>query len=159
MKTATTEITSIRPRHCTGRERSTPLGCIVSVDSAATNKATEWFNKHEVWGIDWKCKTWSRLQGAGTKLTIASLREIFGPDADIKFSMYAGCSMCPCSPGYRVKNLTGDLVKKYGNQYLWVKVTEDTTAFEASFPKYDEKLKAEKETHKDDRDTALEKSN
>lgn len=147
MKTATCQITSNHDRHCTGREKRTPLGCTVSVKSNATDKASEWFNRHDVGGIRWKCKTWGRVSGAGNKLTIKALREIFGADADIKFSMYAGCSMCPCSPGYRVRNLTGDLVKEYGNKALWVEVSEDTTAFEASFPKFDEALKAEKATH------------
>ena len=59
-----------------------------------------------------KSKAWSKFTQAATRLTAKTLREKLdlSNNISITFSIYAGCSMCPCSPGFviRPKNDNGE---------------------------------------------------
>jgi hypothetical protein len=70
------------------------------------------------------------------KLNIAAMRTEFGAENEIKYSVHAGCSMCPCSPGYRVRKASAALIKQYGNCDVWVKVEVDVTELKKLMPKF-----------------------
>ncbi len=42
---------------------------------------------------------------------------------EVKYDRYAGCSMCPCSPGYTVKLIRekNNSTLKYQKQHIWLK--------------------------------------
>ena len=140
MKTTLT-ITSSRVRvRSSGRDGKPILnGFNVFVDSNATDIATEWFNKNkvvekefelgdlaskaQVRGLNLKFGSWSRLSNAYEKINIRAIKAHFGSDCNVNFSMHTGCSMCPCSPGYRVRKVANaETLKKYGNHDIWVKI-------------------------------------
>jgi len=64
-----------------------------------------------VYAANWKSAAWSKFGAKATRLTSAALREKFelSNNVAVTFSRYAGCSMCPCSPGFiiRAKNDAG----------------------------------------------------
>lgn len=142
MKSA--KVTQSRYRTSGHRTRFMPDGCIVYADSNATKIVDEFFHDNKIYALPFKCRTWSKVSGEGTKLTIAALREIFGPYVDIKWSRTAGCS-CGCSPGYRIKNL--ERGHKYRNHDVWVDVEVDTTKLVKALPAYKIKLDAEIAKH------------
>jgi len=58
-----------------------------------------------------KSAAWSKFTQAASRLTIKALRDKLdlSKNVSVTFSHYAGCSMCPCSPGFviRAKNNEG----------------------------------------------------
>jgi hypothetical protein len=139
----TAEITSIRPRLHSNRERYLPSGCVVHVDCNATNLIDSFFSENEIYLLGFKCKTWGKVSRLGTKATIVSLREIFGDDTSIKWSRTAGCA-CGCSPGYRVGNLPYG--SPYTNKNMSVKVVTDVSAIKGALPGF--KIDLDKEIAK-----------
>ena len=115
-------------------------GFNVFVKSNVTDIVDDWFHENKVWDLDFKCKTWNKLKNAANKLNIAAIRTVVGFNCDITFSTYAGCSMCPCSPGFRVRNYTGD---HRTNCDVWMSVEVDASEIVAMLPKYTEMLKKE----------------
>jgi hypothetical protein len=93
------------------------------------------------WDLDFKCKAWSKLKNAANKLNIAAIRSIVGFNCDITFSTYAGCSTCPCSPGFRVRKCVGGNHRV--NCDVWMNIEVDASELVAMLPKYTEMLKKE----------------
>lgn len=113
-----------------------------------------------------KSKAWSKFTQAATRLTAKTLREKLdlSNNISITFSIYAGCSMCPCSPGFvirpkndegskelREKELQGTTIwgeMKFANHIVTnfkeTKGTEFLNAFAAE-KEQDEKEQDEKE--------------
>ena len=64
-----------------------------------------------IFQASFKSKAWSKFTQAATRLTAKTLREKLdlSNNVSIAFSVYAGCTMCPCSPGFviRAKNTDG----------------------------------------------------
>jgi len=83
------------------------------------------------------------------KLDIAAMRTVFGPTPDIRYSIYAGCSMCPCSPGFQVRKAFGETLREYANSDVWAKVTVDVSELEAMLPKFKDMLAAEIKANKE----------
>lgn len=67
--------------------------------------------KSGVYTAAWKSEAWKKMTAVTSKLTSAALREKLelSKNVSVTFSAYAGCSMCPCSPGFviRGKNFEG----------------------------------------------------
>lgn len=82
--------------------RARPGRSIVYVRSTLDAVADEFYNKYEIFDLQFKCRTWSSVCGKVTKVTTEALKDIFAAATSIKFSHKAGCS-CGCSPGYIVK--------------------------------------------------------
>jgi len=95
---------------------------IDSNEHGADSIIDEWFNKNEIWKLDFKCKTWSSVKRLGTKAVVAALREKF-PTEKISYSVNAGCS-CGCSPGYNMKQLT-DIDMNNSENWITLEATED----------------------------------
>lgn len=57
-----------------------------------------WFNKNEVYKLDFKCKTWSKAKRLSNKYIYKQIKELV-PCKSILYSRTAGCG-CGCSPGY-----------------------------------------------------------
>ena len=76
---------------------------IVYVESKLDKVVDAWYDKHEIYNLPFKCKTWGKVKTLASKEHTKALKELF-PDAhSIKFSSKAGCR-CGCSPGYIVKH-------------------------------------------------------
>ena len=58
-----------------------------------------------VYTASWKSAAWSKISAKATRLTSAALREKLelSENVSVTFSRYAGCSMCPCSPGFIIR--------------------------------------------------------
>lgn len=122
-------------------DRYIPNGFNVYVKSNASSLIDDWFHENEVWDLDFKCKAWSKLKKAANKLNIAAIRTVVGFNCDITYSVYAGCSSCPCSPGFRVRKCTGGNVRV--NNDVWMDIEVDTSELVAMLSKYTEMLKKE----------------
>ena len=59
----------------------------------------------------------------GVKAILASMGQF--ADAEISFSRHAGCTMCPCSPGFIAKNGTG-----IANRNFWVEINYEAPDFQ-----------------------------
>ena len=132
-------ITSTRNRAHT--DRYIPNGFNVFVNSNVTSIIDDWFHENEVWDLDFKCKAWNKLKNAANKLNIAAMRSVFGFNCDITYSVYAGCSSCPCSPGFRVRKCVGGNHRV--NCDVWMDIEVDASEIVAMLPKYTEMLKKE----------------
>jgi len=58
-----------------------------------------------VYYASWKSPAWSKISAKATRLTSAALRKKLelSSNVSVSFSRYAGCSMCPCSPGFVIR--------------------------------------------------------
>lgn len=120
-------------------------GFNVFVKSNVTDIVDDWFHENNVWDLDFKCKAWNKLKNAANKLNIAAIRSVVGFNCDITFSTYAGCSTCPCSPGFRVRKCVGGNHRV--NCDVWMDIEVDASELVAMLPKYTEMLKKEIEAH------------
>lgn len=139
------KIVSNRPRSYS--ERMIRNGFNVFVKSNATTLIDEFFNEHKIWALDFKSKTWSKLMNAATKLNVSAMREVFGSEPDIKWSAYAGCSVCPCSPGYRVRKAFNEESRQYANHDIWADVNVDVRKLKDKLPVFYEMLQNEIQAH------------
>ena len=106
MKTAIT-CTKVKQLHRDDKPRASYDRFTVSVDGPMNDLIDkEFFSKHEIYNLDFKCSAWSRVTGAATKAIVAALKPVLAAhvglkpeNLDLHFSRYAGCS-CGCSPGY-----------------------------------------------------------
>lgn len=60
--------------------------------------------------VDKECARWNREKAAIMREhTVTALTQEFGEEAPtkLKFSAKAGCTMCPCSPGFITEDRTG----------------------------------------------------
>jgi hypothetical protein len=142
MKTA--KVTQVQRRSMSNRERYLHDGCTVFVESNVTKLVDEFFHDNKIYALNFKCKTWSKLGTISTKATIASLREIFGPEPEIKYSRTAGCA-CGCSPGYRVKKLP--MNSEFINKNVWATVEVDIEPVKKVIPTFQAKLEEELKAH------------
>jgi hypothetical protein len=114
---------------------------VVYVESALDEVANQWFGKHKIRSLDFRCKTWEKACKVVNKQHIKALKELF-PEADsIRFSRTAGCN-CGCSPGFIMK-YTGNVA----NKSFWVDMNTDETTkslVEAAINKLDQALETEK---------------
>jgi hypothetical protein len=120
-------------------------GFNIFAKSNVSSIVDDWFHENKVWDIDFKCKTWTKLKTAANKLNIAAIRSVVDCDCDITFSVYAGCSSCPCSPGFRVRKCVGGNVRL--NSDVWMDIEVDASTVVAMLPKYTEMLQKEIELH------------
>lgn len=108
--------------------------------SSNTSKAIDpFFEKHKIYGLNFKCATWSSLRNRAAKLDIAELQTVFGPKAQIRWSRTAGCS-CGCSPGYVI---TGDIPSEYRNMNVFADIKTDVSTLKSEMPKYETRLAKE----------------
>ena len=124
-------------------ERYINRGFNVFTNSNASDLADSWFSEKEIYSLDFKCKAWSKLKRAVTRLEIKTMRKLFGDDCKILYSLYTGCSMCPCSPGYRVRKCEGEHNRDHFNHDVWVNIEVDTSPLEALLPVCEKMLKEE----------------
>lgn len=85
----------------------------------------EYFTKHSIGDLKFKCASWSRvgsfaakIEGAAAK---AAVEAKFGVVVELKFSRTAGCS-CGCSPGFVGKIVSG-IAPELSRADVWVKET------------------------------------
>ena len=94
----------------------------VFAESNATAIADDWFSKNEVYGLRFKCKTWSKMGRILHGINSRAISELLECNTkDVKYSANCGCSSCPCSPGYNVYN-----TNKNGKG-IWVNIEADDT--------------------------------
>ena len=114
-------------RQTKSREKVSYGHSVVYTECALTKLVdNEFFNKHEVYNLDFKCKTWTALCNYVNKQTIASLQVLF-PGDTIKFSAKAGCN-CGCSPGFRVTHHNPNT----RGRYVWVDVECEESELETT---------------------------
>jgi hypothetical protein len=135
-------------------ERMLHSGFNVFPDSNASKMIDEFFSKHKIYTLDFKSKTWAKMVRLATKLNVEAMRTVFGKECEITYSIYAGCSMCPCSPGYRVRKSFGEANRKYINHDIWGKIVVDTSPISAKLKDFEKALKAEIKAHKETLATA-----
>ena len=84
-------------------------------------EATELKQRDEEWrGVMYRdYEAGAKLRQTLNKDVIGLLKELY-PDSKIAFSQKAGCS-CGCSPGYYVKNASGESILKNGiTVFVWI---------------------------------------
>lgn len=117
------------------------------VDSNATKFIDdEFFSKHKIYNLDFKCKAWAAIGREAHKLNIAEMKTILGDKVEIVYSHKAGCS-CGCSPGYKITNVNNSLAAEYKGKDLWFDIEVDITALKAMLPKFEAKLAKEIAEH------------
>jgi len=84
-------------------------GARAFIDSNLVDCSTEVFHENELYNVEWKSKSWTKLSSYATRLTAKALREKLelSENVSVTFSVYAGCS-CPCSPGYVIRGKNGE---------------------------------------------------
>jgi hypothetical protein len=110
------------------------LEIFIDYNNTIDNLLTNWFNDNNIYSFKWKCKAWNWLSKKRNKLFISRIKKILNLDSSIKvrFSQYAGCSMCPCSPGFLARGPHGTIrsVKIDNEPYnrIWINMdTENET--------------------------------
>jgi len=87
-------------------------GARAFIQSNLVDCTTEVFHENELYNVEWKSKSWTKLSSYATRLTAKALREKLelSENVSVTFSVYAGCSICRCSPGFviRGKNNEGE---------------------------------------------------
>ena len=136
-------ITSSRKRPYS--DRFIDKGFNVYIESNITKFIDDWFRVNEVYNLEFKSKAWQKLKTAAIKIEIKAMREIFGNDCNISYSVNTGCSMCPCSPGFRVRKCVGFHNRDYMNHDVWLEIEGDITPLRALLPKVNQMLKEETE--------------
>lgn len=145
MKTSTMKVSQIRKRPYT--ERFLHNGFNVFLDSNATDLIDKFFRENEIFALRFKSKTWSKMCRMAEKLNVNAMREVYGSSPDIKYSVHTGCSMCPCSPGYRVRKAFCPTLREYANCDIWASMKVDISEIKALLPKFKKMLDEEIATH------------
>ena len=114
-------------------------GARAYVTSAAGKAVDKFFNDHQIYGLQFKCSTWSSLKRKASEMDIADLKKVFGQNAQIRYSATAGCS-CGCSPGYVI---SGEIDQKFKNADVWVDIKTSASHLVKAFPDYTKRLEAE----------------
>ena len=100
------------------RDRMSFGNSVVYVESALNTLVDkEFFNKHKIYNLEFKCNTWNAVKRHVNNYTIVALTSLF-PNDTFKFSQKAGCK-CGCSPGFRLTHSNASTV----GQDIWVDVT------------------------------------
>lgn len=120
---------------------------IVYVDCTITTLIDkEFFVKHKIYNLEFKCNTWNAVKKFATNYTTRALQSLF-PNDTIKFSAKAGCS-CGCSPGYRVTHSNPILT----GRDIWVDVNYDDSILNevrVELARFENKLEKEIFEHKE----------
>ena len=61
----------------------------------------QWFYDQNICGLTKKSEAWSKAKRLSNKYVYKAIKSKI-PCKSVVYSSYAGCSMCPCSPGYRI---------------------------------------------------------
>lgn len=88
MKTSTMKVSQIRRRSY--GERFLHNGFNVYLKSNASSLIDKFFSENEIWSLQFKSKTWSKMCRMAEKLNIAAMRTVYGQTPDIKFSVHTG---------------------------------------------------------------------
>lgn len=108
-----------------------------------------WFVKHEIWNLEFKCKTWTKVKNVSNKLIKPVIKELLKCDK-VNYSVNCGCG-CGCSPGYNVSEFESF---QYRDKEIWIEITGDTKTGDELRALLEKKftplLKLEIESHKDD---------
>jgi hypothetical protein len=94
---------------------------LVYIESPFDKVADNFAAQHSIFGLQFKCKTWSKVCRLATKAATKALKELFPNALSIRFSAKAGCN-CGCSPGYIVKEKTNEYGK---NHWVTIEATEE----------------------------------
>ena len=74
----------------------------------------EYLTKHNIFALDFKCASWSRVGNFAARMEAAkakaAVEAAFGVQVELVFSQKAGCA-CGCSPGF-VGTIVGDALAK-----------------------------------------------
>lgn len=93
------QITNIRPE----RFDSDTKFVVFVEDSQASELADGFYNDNQLWKLEFKCKTWSKVESAANRIDIPNivrhLESQYNDAIELKYSRNAGCN-CGCSPGY-----------------------------------------------------------
>lgn len=109
-------ITSVNPRSYKERPISGAKLFISSDENCPDSVIDKWFSDNEIYLLNFKCKTWSKVKGLSTRKMKGPLKELV-KCFKMNYSHKCGCS-CGCSPGY---NVTDPLNKEHVNTNIYVK--------------------------------------
>jgi hypothetical protein len=104
--------TITKTREISSGQRRKPGRNLVYIKSPFDDVADNFACKYDIFNLEFKCKTWSKVCRLATKAAIKALKEVFPYASDIKFSAKAGCT-CGCSPGYVIKENSNVIGKNY----------------------------------------------
>jgi hypothetical protein len=134
---------SKRPRTHSDGGRYIDDGFNVYADSNLSSAIDEFFTANKIYGLSFKCRTWTKLKNFVSRVEAASLKERFSLEdsAAVKYSHKAGCS-CGCSPGFQVRKTRKSLIA-FRNHSVYVKLDYDLAPIKAVLPAFESMLKAE----------------
>jgi hypothetical protein len=117
----------------------------------------EFFRKHRIWDLEFKCAAWAAVARTATAEIIAEASPVLAARFSIPqealtlaFSRKAGCS-CGCSPGYVGTLTRSDFVQDLSRSNVWMDVACSAVALErvtAEMNKQAARLPAEIARHK-----------
>ncbi len=100
---------TITSTHYSSKDRRVYIG----INTTTIDKLMEkWYDDNEIYSLQFKSRAWSKITRFRNKVLIKLIRDtlqpILGLDDTyrIVFSIYAGCTRCPCSPGFLLKRNT-----------------------------------------------------
>lgn len=110
-ETTQVEITEINLPRSRSDWRRAPLSFVLYTDGSARAFADqEYFTKHEIYNLKFKCRSWGRVGGFAARIeakkAAAAIEQKFGVKVELQYSRKAGCS-CGCSPGFKGKMVEG----------------------------------------------------
>jgi hypothetical protein len=84
-------------------------GARAFIQSNLVDCTTEVYSENELYNVEWKSKSWTKLSSYATRSTAKALRAKLelSENISVTFSVYAGCS-CSCSPGYIIRGKNGE---------------------------------------------------
>lgn len=85
---------------------------IVYVESPLNDVADQFASEHGIYGLPFKCKTWSKVCRQVNKAHVVELKKLFPEALEIRFSAKAGCS-CGCSPGFIMKHIPNQVGRNF----------------------------------------------
>ena len=100
-------ITHIEPKYKRdqkwyGRAKSTILYLESSSNNNSPDKIVDtWFDDWKINELSKKSEAWAKAKRLSNKYVYKAIKSKI-PCKSVVYSVYAGCSMCPCSPGYRI---------------------------------------------------------
>lgn len=94
----------LRDNRWNGRAKSTILYLESSSDNNSPDKIVDkWFSDWKINELSKKSEAWAKAKRLSNKYVYKAIKSKI-PCKSVVYSVYAGCSMCPCSPGYRINN-------------------------------------------------------
>ena len=115
---------------------------IVYVESKLDKVVDAWYDKHQVYNLSFKCKTWSKVKSLASRAHTKALKELFPDAVSIKFSSKAGCA-CGCSQGYIVKHEPNTYGRNFWVDMLVTPEEVEELSQQVNSEKFEAELKAE----------------